>query len=85
MRSNKLSLIWELPIPEEEIDADNIKATTQKYTVFPAQIRKWKLMITVFSSQTVRNTFQGCGYVYEEDNYYGMETENESEIDSNNR
>ena len=46
MRTNKLSLIRKLTIAEEAIIADNVKATAKKYKVFPAQIRKWKLMIT---------------------------------------
>ena len=35
-----------------------------------------------FPSKIVRNIFQVCGFVYEENVSYGMETEYESEIDS---
>ena len=46
MITNKLWLIRKLTIDDEATNADNIKATAQSYKRFPAQIRKWKLMIT---------------------------------------
>ena len=36
-----------------------------------------------FPSENVRNAFQGCAYVYEQGDCYGMEMENKSEIHSN--
>ena len=46
MRTNKLSLIRKLTIAEEAINADNMKAIARKHNIFPAHIRKWKLVIT---------------------------------------